>query len=281
MSCRKSGGCLPCNGAGRRAGISFDYVVVGAGAAGCQVAERLSRDPRNQVLLMDAGFDQSDNPLINGVPDVQNYPFKQFYKDFGQSTDSLPNPAQGFQTSRFWESIVLGGGSTINGYLWTRGDRAAYDYWKDALGLDQWGYDQVLPFLKEIERNEAATSDAAQRGANGNTVITNAPNVPQTVTDAVLNAMSSVYGVPRAEDYNLESNQVAARGQVNVAQYSKQIPPRLVRGQHCEHGRRQSAQLDCAATRQRVEVARGAALKRVRPRALDRVVQASAAAGAL
>ncbi|HEX5997227.1 MAG TPA: GMC family oxidoreductase N-terminal domain-containing protein [Jiangellales bacterium] len=137
----------------------FDYVVVGAGSAGCVLANRLSEDPGIRVLLIEAGGEDS-HPLIK-VP-----------KGFAQVMDS-PRTAWHFPVRPFgptdkvevWpRGKVLGGSSSINGMVYNRGNRADYDALV-RLGNPGWGWDTILPIFKQIEDHELGASDV--RGSGG------------------------------------------------------------------------------------------------------------------
>lgn len=127
---------------------NYDYVVVGAGAAGCVVANRLSTDPGNRVLLLEAGG-RDWNPLIHipvgftklTTPDV----------NWGFST--VPQPQMDNREMWYPQGRTLGGSTSINAMIYIRGHRADYDDW-EALGNAEWGYEGVLPYFKKSENNE-------------------------------------------------------------------------------------------------------------------------------
>src|SRR5690349_6058509 len=126
----------------------YDYIVVGAGAAGCVVASRLSEDPSTSVLLLEAGG-RDWNPLI--------------HMPVGFTKLTSPSVNWGFETvpqrqlnnREMWypQGRTLGGSTSINAMIYIRGQREDYDRWA-ALGNDDWGYEQVLPFYRRAERNE-------------------------------------------------------------------------------------------------------------------------------
>ncbi len=126
---------------------SYSYVVVGAGAAGCVVANRLSEDPSNKVLLLEAGG-RDWNPLIHipvgftklTTPDV----------NWGFSTA----PQKQMNDREMWypQGRTLGGSTSINAMIYIRGHRADYEGW-EALGNEGWGYDGVLPYFRKSEDN--------------------------------------------------------------------------------------------------------------------------------
>ncbi len=127
---------------------AFDYVIVGAGSAGCVLAARLSEDPRNSVLLLEAGGEDSywllHMPLA--FPKVFMLPaFNWGY--FGE-----PEPHADNRRIPMPRGKVLGGSSTINGLMYARGDRSDYDGWRE-LGLPGWGYAEILPYFRRAESN--------------------------------------------------------------------------------------------------------------------------------
>ena len=133
---------------------SFDYVIVGAGSAGCVLANRLSADPDCSVLLVEAG-EKDRNPLFR-LPMLMGRLFHSGIYNWSYHT--APVPSLGGR-SLFWpRGKVLGGSSTINGMVYVRGNRHDYDRWAQ-MGLTGWSYDDVLPAFRRseghIERDDA------------------------------------------------------------------------------------------------------------------------------
>jgi choline dehydrogenase-like flavoprotein len=128
--------------------LKFDYVVVGAGSAGCVLAARLSEDPDVRVALLEAGGEDSQ-PEIH-VPAA----FPALFKS-NLDWDLLGEREPGLDDRRLYlpRGKMLGGCSSINAMIYVRGNRADYDGWA-AAGHDGWGYDEVLPYFKRSEANE-------------------------------------------------------------------------------------------------------------------------------
>lgn len=133
----------------------FDYVIVGAGSAGCVLANRLSADPSVKVLLVEAGG--KDNSVLIRMPAgvgtliSQKTAYNWWFETEGQT--NLKN------RKLYWpRGKVLGGSSSINGMIYIRGHARDYDQWRQ-LGLDGWSFADVLPYFKRSERNEDGKSD--------------------------------------------------------------------------------------------------------------------------
>ena len=125
---------------------SFDYVVVGAGSAGCVLANRLSADPERSVLLIEAGS-KDRNPLFR-LPMLMGKLFHSGIYNWRYHTEPVPS-LDG--RSLYWpRGKVLGGSSTINGMIYVRGNRHDYDRWAQ-MGLAGWSYDEVLPAFRRSE----------------------------------------------------------------------------------------------------------------------------------
>jgi choline dehydrogenase-like flavoprotein len=170
----------------------YDYVIVGAGSAGCVLAARLSEDPDVRVLLIEAG---PPDTLENIHVPVA---FSQLFRtqlDWDYSTTAEP-----FADRRriyLPRGKTLGGSSSINAMVYIRGNRADYDGWAEE-GCEGWGYEDLLPYFKRSEDNERGAS--AYHGAGGPLSVCE-DRAPNPITDAFLEACAQA-GLPANEDFN-------------------------------------------------------------------------------
>ena len=129
--------------------VEFDYVIVGAGSAGCVLANRLSADGKHSVLLLEAG--PRDTNLWIHVPLGYGKLFKEKTVNWMYQTE--PEPGLGGRQVFQPRGKVLGGSSSINGLLYVRGQHEDYDRWRQH-GNAGWGYDDVLPYFKKAENQQ-------------------------------------------------------------------------------------------------------------------------------
>ncbi|WP_433285185.1 GMC family oxidoreductase [Pseudonocardia sp. CA-142604] len=173
--------------------MAFDYVVVGGGTAGCVLASRLSQDPDVQVLLLEAGG--ATRPAAMADP-------MRWTLLVGTEVDwayeTVPQPGAGGAICSWPRGKVLGGSSSINAVMHTRGHRDSYDAWADA-GATGWDYPTMLPFLKRIERAVDAP-DSRYRGMNGPMIVAQG-EVAHPLWEGAVEAAVEV-GHPGATDLN-------------------------------------------------------------------------------
>ena len=125
---------------------SYDYVIVGAGSAGCVLANRLSADPERSVLLLEAGGEDR-NPLFR-LPMLMGKLFHSGVYNWKYNTE--PVRSLGGRSLYWPRGKVLGGSSTINGMIYVRGNRHDFDRWAQ-FGLAGWSFDEVLPAFRRSE----------------------------------------------------------------------------------------------------------------------------------
>ena len=138
----------------------FDYIIIGAGSAGCLLANRLSADPKVQVLLLEAGG--KDDYFWIHVPVGYLYTIANPRTDWCYKTDA--DPGLNGRSIGYARGKVLGGCSSINAMIYMRGQKSDYDHWA-ALGNKGWSWDEVLPYFLRTEDYEHGAS--ALHGAGG------------------------------------------------------------------------------------------------------------------
>jgi choline dehydrogenase len=173
--------------------LNFDYIVVGAGSAGCAVAHRLSEDPRNRVLLLEAGG--WDTNLWIHIP--VGYYRTIYNKAISWNYATSGSAGIDGRSINYPRGRVMGGCSSINGLAYVRGQHADYDGWRQ-LGNAGWSFEDVLPYFKRSESNERGAD--TYHGGSGPLHVSDIPD-RREICEAFIDAAEEV-GIPRNPDYN-------------------------------------------------------------------------------
>ncbi len=174
----------------------FDYVIVGAGSAGCALANRLSERPDCRVLVLEAGPKDS-NPWIH-IPIGYYRTIFDPRISWGYETEPVPGAAD--RRISWPRGKVVGGCSSINGLVYARGQAQDFDHWRQ-LGNVGWSFDDVLPYFHRAEGNAAANLDPKFHNRDGPLRVSTASS--HELCDAYIEAAEQA-GIPRNPDYNGE-----------------------------------------------------------------------------
>src|SRR5690242_17510758 len=185
---------------------SFDYVIVGAGSAGCLLANRLSKDPGTRVLLLEAGG--RDDYFWISVPVGYLYTIANPRTDWCYKTEADVNLAG--RSIHYARGKVLGGCSSINAMIHMRGQKDDWDHWA-ALGNRGWSWDDVVPIFRSLEDYEGGAVDGY--GAGGEVRVEN-PRVRWDIIDAWREAAAEC-GIPKISCFNQGDNFGCAYFQMN------------------------------------------------------------------
>jgi choline dehydrogenase len=186
---------------------TFDYIVTGAGSAGCAVAARLSEDGRFRVLLLEAG-QRDSNPWIH-IP--VGYHKLYAHNELNWKFESEPVPGLNGRTCYQPRGKMLGGTSSLNGMIYMRGTAADYDGWRQR-GCEGWDWASVLPYFRKAEDQERGEDEF--HGVGGPLKVTD-QRARSPIVDAVIEAAVQA-GVPRNPDFNGSSQEGVGYYQATV-----------------------------------------------------------------
>lgn len=173
--------------------MAYDYIITGAGPAGCVLANRLSENPEVKVLLLEAGG-RDWNPLFHMPAGFAK--MTKGVASWGWST--VPQKHMKNRVLRYTQAKVIGGGSTINAQLYTRGNAADYDLWAREDGCAGWDYRSVLPYFKRAEDNQRFHDDYHSYGGP---LGVSMPVSALPICDAYIRAGQEL-GIPYNPDFN-------------------------------------------------------------------------------
>ncbi len=184
----------------------FDYIIVGAGSAGCVLANRLSADPNNRVLLLEAGG--NDNWIWFHIPVGYLFAIGNPRSDWMFRTED--EPGLNGRSLHYPRGKVIGGCSAINAMVYMRGQAADYDHWRQ-LGMTGWGWDDVLPVFKK--QSNHFLGDSEHHSTSGEWRVER-PRVKFDILEAVRDAAEE-RGIPKIEDFNRGDNEGSCHFHVN------------------------------------------------------------------
>ncbi len=184
----------------------FDYIVVGAGSAGCVLANRLSADPKNRVLLLEAGG--RDNWIWFHIPVGYLFAIGNPRSDWMFKTEA--EPGLNGRSLNYPRGKVIGGSSAINAMVYMRGQAGDYDHWRQ-LGLPGWSWDDVLPYFKKHEDSFLGASAHHSVGGEWRVEF---PRLRWDIID-VWREAAAQYGIPPVNDFNTGDNEGSCYFHVN------------------------------------------------------------------
>jgi choline dehydrogenase-like flavoprotein len=184
----------------------YDFIIVGAGSAGCVLANRLSADPQSRVLVLEAGG--KDNWIWFHIPVGYLFAIGNPRSDWLFKTEAVPG--LNGRALNYPRGKVIGGSSSINAMIYMRGQARDYDHWRQ-LGLSGWGWDDVLPVFKRHEHHFLGASD--HHAVGGEWRIEH-PRVRWDLLDAFRHAAEQA-GIKRIDDFNTGDNEGSCAYHVN------------------------------------------------------------------
>ena len=184
----------------------FDYIIVGAGSAGCVLANRLSADPKNRVLLLEAGG--RDNWIWFHIPVGYLFAIGNQRSDWMFKTE--PEPGLNGRALMYPRGKVIGGSSAINAMVYMRGQAGDYDHWRQ-LGLPGWSWDDVRPYFRKMTHHFLGDSEHHSVGGEWRVEF---PRLRWDIIDAWRDAAEQ-YGIPKVTDFNTGDNEGSCYFHVN------------------------------------------------------------------
>ena len=177
---------------------TFDYIIVGGGSAGCALAARLTEDPNNTVLVLEAGRPDYRWDIFIHMPAALAFPIGSRFYDW--KYESEPEPHMNGRRIYHARGKVLGGSSSINGMIFQRGNPLDYERWAADPGMENWDYAHCLPYFKKMESAMAADADDPFRGKTGPLALERGP-AANPLFQAFFTAVQEA-GHPLTDDVN-------------------------------------------------------------------------------